>query len=738
MHQFKQINTHSFNLIEKKKFELISSNRFSLSINQIPKIYQFKIKKNKINITEYEKNKIKSLKDFKYKLKEYFSSYLIYNDLIFVFEKISKDNTLKIILKSSEYNLIFKELTKNELKDEELNYFYIFYKCSIEKIIQENLLKRGFVQANNNIFIQKILKKNDKFFYEFKMFPSLKFIINKDIDDLFISILPINISQYNLYTYYIDLINKYSLTETPKENVEKKFIKSIICKKLYNVFGNNFLCVERIIFDKPENIKMNINNLIINIGEYYTNKHQIKLTNEIQPFATIYSKKLKQNIIIPFLFLHLVGEINKNKRILNYIEIIKDINEIFLYNSSIEFEKKIEFYSILPLPNIIFKDKNIIPEEKTGYFKRFSNKSLDLLKLTNISIIYFDMDKIKAEKFWKLIYETSLSLNISLPINPHYYLLNNIVSFIKEIKNNKTEFIFIFKNTKKKNDHLYIIKNIYLSDLNIPTQTVIVNKKKGNSLINIISDMLCKLQKQIYNVDFSFLDKNIIICSYNVLSFKENNLITSFCITTEIGTNKYIYYQEIIEKSDKNMICYNIGKLFHLGLKPIIKKNNNYKDLIIIIYRRNGIDFLIKNIEIESIKNSFINFKNSFNINISFCLLSVKKLKNLKLYKGDKNNNINNISVGTYIIKKDFFILNSIFNETNPIIPIQYTILYDNTNIKEIIPKITFYLCFSSGIHDGPIKFPTPLFLVTKRNKFIIEFIDENIKEKYKNYNIGI
>ena len=153
----------------------------------------------------------------------------------------------------------------------------------------------------------------------------------------------------------------------------------------------------------------------------------------------------------------------------------------------------------------------------------------------------------------------------------------------------------------------------------------------------------------------------------------------------------------------------------------------------------------------EAITSANEGIENKIFEGTKWCLILVSKLNEVKMFLRNDNggNNeiqIDNIPVGTLVDrvitsndKYDFY-LNSAESRQGTCSSTHYTVLYDNTKLDAFkIYKLTYYLTYLSYNTTKSIRVPAPLYFVTRRNKFTVENLrEEVINGKCRTLNISL
>jgi hypothetical protein len=567
--------------------------------------------------------------------------------------------------------------------------------------------------------------------------------------------------------------------------------------------------IEDVEFKNPYEIYFNDkNNKKISVGDYYDKVLQKKLPKEEIPIAVrIIDKggKLKEDdrlfIHIPCSQLEIIGNIFGDK--IDIKDLVQRPNEKYYEIDDMRYlleekarntgENELHNYlgdkfdpvtingQIIKPPLMIFGgDKEV--EVQNGSFELVKTSPYSSIKeLNKIDIFLIDLNKEDGEDIWSLLEEASKELGITFKSKPEYYNLNSskykedfedsvknsLKKFDSEFsdKNTNVDFIFMFMDSKKKNNFHYKVFKSIVNEFNwlIPTQVILYNvnnfKKKSvlSQFTNILCQMWAKKGNELYICDFSFVPKTMVI-AYSSMSVQNNQILTS--ISVSIGTKlyEYMFYSDLKENTNNDTrISPSIKSLLSKALSSIGKHLKKSVENI-VIYRDAVNEKQQKSIQLyeldsikEAIKEANDKLEKKIFENTKWCLILVSKINEVKMffkdsYKGNNQTIIENIPVGTLVDrvithkeKYDFY-LNSADSRQGTCSPTHYTILHDDTELTAIqIYKLTYYLTYLCYNTTKSIRVPAPLYFVTRRNKFTYENLQGKlINSKLRALNISL
>lgn len=389
-------------------------------------------------------------------------------------------------------------------------------------------------------------------------------------------------------------------------------------------------------------------------------------------------------------------------------------------------------------PNAILNRFSIstieIKENDILNMKTILNKEINDLK--NINNLFFDLlEKLKKE-FIYLYGLKQKEIEIKQKILHDYeiikYNYNSIKNVQNIINNNKTNFIFNFKNDKdKNNDILEEINSIFTFMKN---NNDIIHNKKEYVISNIdtfeISSML-KLK-----------DNNIAISYFNgFLDIYKNNF--ELILRKKIfEKNEGINHMFQLKKGDLVLAGKKI-KILNLNLEnkicDIIHEINNgngfvdfiheLKNNILIAYDTNHELKLFKNYKlIHNYKNSMSNINNLFKVNDSSFITSSILQNNINLFKLNYKNNIPELTI--LPLNKEMHIKSG-KNSFIKLNDFYFVLIYENKKEKNILEEK-----FEETKNNEENKKENGLCLIQlnpENNNFEILQKIENLDEK-KNY----
>lgn len=642
----------------------------------------------------------------------------------------------------------------------------------------------------------------------FLFFPALKAVCEAyENNKIFMKLLPKRIlkTSYTYEEYF------YRIKERNFDDRLDEFKRNVINKRGIKIYDQALIKIEDVIFKNPYDIFfLDKKNEKISVGDYYNNVLKIHIDNKEMPIAVrIIDKggKLKGDdrlfIHIPCSQLEIIGNISGEK--IDIKDLVQKPNEKYYDIDDMRYlleknaretgEKELHNYlgdkfdpvtingQIIKPPLIKF-DQNITAKVQNGSFELLNTSPYSSIKeLNKIDIFLFDLEDRDGEYIWSLLEEASKELGIKFNSNPRFRFLNSpnykdefedsLRNCLKESdkeysdKNNNVDFIFMFMDSKNKNNFHYKVFKSVINEFNwvIPTQVILYSdknfRKKSvlSQFTNILCQMWAKKGNELYICDFSFVPKTMVV-AYSSMAVQNNQILTSISVSFGTKLYEYMFYSDLQENTLKDSrISPSIKTLLIKALSSIGKHLKKEVENIVIyrdaVNERQQIS--IKEFELSSIKNAIIEANDNLDKKVfektKWCLILVSKINEIKMfskrnetYQGNNASIIENIPVGTLVDriithrdKYDFY-LNSADSRQGTCSPTHYTILHDDTELSAIqIYKLTYYLTYLCYNTTKSIRVPAPLYFVTRRNKFTYENLKGKIiNPKLRSLNISL
>lgn len=435
---------------------------------------------------------------------------------------------------------------------------------------------------------------------------------------------------------------------------------------------------------------------------------------------------------------------------------------------------------VLQLPTLEFKSSKIIPNEMNGEF----NNVLEPYNNSGLSkwlVILYDCYEDEGGMIFDKLQEAAVGLNIKIGmpdvINPKRDIINqqefkdNLDATLKNCldqeskKKDEDKFQMVaFFTSKRRKNYYSIFKDCFNhSKLDIPSQVVIKENalKRGFSYhTNLLIQMWAKRDLTVWRIKMDPVLKDTVVISYAVTYNKLlGKNLTTVGITTDRYYNKMYFRSEYGEREGGTVFSTNIQKLIKSCLRESLfyLDGKVYKN--IIIYREglneSGIRTVL-NFELEALYKGVEEVYSKAKASMpEICLIFVNRICDTKLFqsfsdvmdqsRGHENfskqnrrnyqNDVDNVPVGTLvdhsITSQNIweFYLNSTYANQGTNNPTHYIVGYNSTALQNsVIYDLTYKLTYYYYNTSKPVRFPGPLHRVIRRNKFIIENINGDIK----------
>ena len=541
------------------------------------------------------------------------------------YDKIYK--TLEPLLKSSNYqeirsNLDFKLSPLRNASDKAK-----YYKEQISKIIKdlksltefhEQVLKDDLLKTKEyaEVIIEILLKLTQKvnaYKFEYQVFEF------NDISKFALEILDENEDIRNeLKNYYKEImIDEYQDTS----DVQEQFIKYIENNNVYMV-GDIKQSIYRFRNSNPDIFK-------IKYDAYKEGKNgfKIDLNKNFRSRGEVLDS-------INQIFNHIMDDNIGNANYIKEHQLIFG-NNTFIEEGNNNYNNNLEIYNYLPDPNFTKEEMeafiiaNDIKKKVTSNYEVF-DKTLRPCKYSDFCIL---IDRTTAFDTYKKIFDfLNVPINIykddNIMISDETSLINNIIKFIINIKNNKINETSRFCFASIARSYLYQLDDQTIYD------TISQNKINESEIYEIaynISKNLDSLsneeiiKKIIY--DYKFYDKMIIAGNLNYRSIILDNLINKFKELNKVNMTIYevndyldslindeesIKIPALLNKNDSVTIT-NIHKSKGLEYKicyfPSLHKEFNLMDLNNRIIFNTKFGLILPNYD-NGFKSTFVNFLN--------------------------------------------------------------------------------------------------------------------------------
>ena len=364
----------------------------------------------------------------------------------------------------------------------------------------------------------------------------------------------------------------------------------------------------------------------------------------------------------------------------------------------------------------LFHYKN---EKDARYLKQLMSKAREEY---GISLVKNDFKHVNTDCFedWVTLTEKCVKTKkynlITFLINDHLDnigLYSKLKFFTQEQKGVVTQFI---KNKSLKKNALSVVSNILIQ----------MNTKIGG--ISCVADFNEDIKKQ-----------NLMVVGVDSSGYEDNGKLfqnISFCASLDKYFTSYVNKKTTVTIDDYDNTQFPIANFMEIALAEYFKIHKKFPSGVIIYrqgisggqknYLKNEIEQLIKIFGGESDKKWLKDIK------IKYYYVLVNKKPSLKFFEKDTYNKKNrNNDKGIYdnpesglliydkLINSDkfeFYIQPQKVTQGTAT-PTCFQVEYGNMNCPEILPKLTFDLCFLYSNWRGPVRVPAPLKYAEKLAK---------------------
>ena len=328
------------------------------------------------------------------------------------------------------------------------------------------------------------------------------------------------------------------------------------------------------------------------------------------------------------------------------------------------------------------------------------------------------------------------------------------MSIINKMQNsNKYNVIIVLIDDYLKGLGLYdLIKQSSMETLGYITQFILTKSLYKNAL-SVMSNILIQINTKIgglsYSIDFSKITngKQYMIVGVDSSHFYENGdryLKLAICSTMNESFTQYFSQKEIHKEQYGEKVALSLSKYIYYALGEFFKANRKLPEGV-IIYRQ-GVSKEQKQYlsnEIEEINNLMMGKSDLLkNANVPYYYVLVNKKTTLKFFEHSMNekNKYKKFSVydnpepGLLVYEKivdptifEFYIQPQKVT-SGTATPTNFHVAYGNMKNPEMIPILTYYLCFLYSNWRGPVRVPAPLKYAEKLAK-----VPQKLNEKIKN-----
>lgn len=544
---------------------------------------------------------------------------------------------------------------------------------------------------------------------------------------------------------------------------------------------NQKMKIESISRDRtPKNTALNLQGEHVNLVKFYKKVFNIDL-NPDQPLFIIKKKNDNDNRCItipPQVCLlsgltddmsqdfHLMRDIadytkmkpeNKVSAINDVLRLLKEKEKIIKVNPETKetitykspFEKLIEYgleiKSITSLVKGRLMDDPVILAKKDSVVKNIS-RPFDVLDSKPIKslIFYHPLYKYLSDDLIKLMNTAGEGYGIKNTITDAVPVKSEVPSdWITEIKKKFTKkyniVIVILDDYMKGLGFYEYMKKFSLEGSGYPFQIILEKSITSKNKLSIVSNILLQCNTKIGGSSYKMMlpkeiqKKNLMIIGVDTSHRGDDRTAIAMCATIDGAFTQYYNKNEIVKESNNSIRILPIASF----IKEAIAKYHSENDDIpggIVIYRQ-GVSKEQKYQLINEIKHIDYLLKGTGQDDtfkdtpIPYYYVLVNKKTSLKFFEISKDNrysskdNFENPEPGLLVAERisdldvfEFFIQPQKVNSGSAT-PTCFHVAYGDLNCPEIIPKLTYDLCYLYCNWRGPVRIPAPLKYAEKLSK---------------------
>ena len=567
------------------------------------------------------------------------------------------------------------------------------------------------------------------------------------------------------------IIQSETILDFLRSEKDKDTIRnSLIGHSFKPSYSNKNYIINDILFDRnPKNQNIIYCKRSISLYDYYIEAHQIKIKDLDQPLLLVRrfgaNNEIANIYFIPELC-YLAGLDDKeicDRKLMEEIDNMckKNASDIFMNTNEIiqlfmgsekrinrlSSKEKSDFYGIkispyhkefkahyIKKPKIFGGNRQLINcKEKT--FPPFTKKDM-----TSWICFYQQKYYDDADYFFKTFLKIghSIGLKIQEPIwveMPKNASEKQWVEIADDyFYQNKYSFcVFLINQEKKLYKQLKVhslCKRGYVSQV-----VKIKTMKRYNKIFKILLQINAKLGGFSYKVELQeeIKDKDFIIIGVDSSHIKGKRTAVAFVGTINKDLNRFYNKVEIIGETKKEQLQFCVSTFIEEVINIYYKENKNYPGGI-IIYRQ-GVSLQQKKYLKDEMENIDKICKKR---NLLYYYIFVNDKITYKFLLKVKGNSFENPDKGLLmmndITRCDFFefYLQSHEIEKGTITPVCYHVAYGNMGFPEIIPKLTYDLCYMYSNFEGSIRVPHVMRAAAKLAKITAKYTLEELHPSLK------
>ena len=585
----------------------------------------------------------------------------------------------------------------------------------------------------------------------------------------------------------LQLLNGLKKNKATNDTILEYFqgasVKTTYSKKNY--------VIDELKFDKnPGNVVFNHNGETVSIKNYYKATYGLTISDVKQPLFTVKRKRANDTSDIIYLvpeFCLLAGlddQLVADRDFMTNLALFTKLDpktRVEVTNSiqDIMFSKKAKVYekngveTILPSANELrlLYEMELLPTSKNSFYAsvmtrpviKCKNKTLKSeadrekvhkgIDLDNWMCVYHKENFKDAESFLATLQSASTVYGITVK-EPYWQeeSSKSASDWIKSIKAYVKDYQFVLFILDNRKQHMYSdLKKFANNQLGFISQVVkaeTIRKKGGMAAASkILLQINAKLGGCTYLVQQpkEVLDQNIMFVGVDSSHIKGRMTAVAMCATINKEHSEYSSDIQLIHEKNKETLIYTVSKFLSTAVKDYFKVNKKLPGGV-IIYRQ-GVskeqkEFLEKEVEnIELfLKGKDIDRLLSDNP-IPFNYILVNTKTKFKFFDETAKNNklmYNNPDPGLLVMDGatdpdiyEFFIQPQQVTQGTAT-PTNFHVAYGDLKLNQLIPKITYDLCFSYPNWQGPVRVPAPLKNAEKLAKLTAKYTRSELNENIR------
>lgn len=277
-----------------------------------------------------------------------------------------------------------------------------------------------------------------------------------------------------------------------------------------------------------------------------------------------------------------------------------------------------------------------------------------------------------------------------------------------------------------------------------PTQILLTNclnnnRRKLSIVSNILLQVNTKLNGASYKVEFSkeIKDKNFMIVGVDSSGHKNESMSVAMCASIDSNFTKYTNKKFDKNNGQKGGLTLPISSFIYESLCEYFNVNKSLPSGVIIYRQGVSIEQKLQlNSEVSEI-NEMLNGTGNWDLlkenPIPYYYILVNKKSSMKVFEIEKssskfsNGTVNYSNPDCGLLVYEGLVDNNLFEfyvQPQKVVsgcasPTHFHVAYGNLKCPELVPKLTFDLCFLYSNWRGPVRVPAPLKYAEKLSKVL-------------------